>query len=105
VVACCDAYVVGGAAAKRVRTDVEPAMHEIKADALHQAHPYPTLLLDRERASWGRRRRQSRLPGQGCFEQIRQERRDLIEQAVDRRNQSPRLVLVEESLVGAPLQT
>ncbi len=54
VVAGGDAHVVGGAAAKRMGADIEPAMREIEADPLHQARRRPALRRDRERASAAR---------------------------------------------------
>src|SRR5712671_3511985 len=104
VIARRDPYIVGRAAAKRMGADVEPAMGEVESDALHEAHRYPALDLDRKRANRGGRRRQSRLTGQDCFEQIGQKTRDFVEQAVDRRDQPSGLVLIEKSFVGARLE-
>src|SRR5712671_293334 len=100
VIARRDPYIVGRAAAKRMGADVEPAMGEVESDALHEAHRYPALNLNRKRADRGGRRRQSRLTGQDCFEQIGQKTRDLAEQAVDRLDRPSGLVLIEKSFVG-----
>src|SRR3984893_14435073 len=79
-------------------------MGEVETDPLHKAHRYLTLDLDRKRANRGGRRRQSRLTDQDCFEQIGQKIRDLVEQAVDRRDRPSGLVLIEKSFVGARLE-
>ncbi len=63
VIAGRDPHVVGGAAAKRVGADVEPAVREIEADRLHQARRRPALRRDRERALRLGRRRQRGLAG------------------------------------------
>ena len=51
VVAGRDPHIFGGAAAKRMGADVEPAMREVEADTFHQPHGEAALRFDREGAA------------------------------------------------------
>ena len=100
VVARRDPHIIGSTAAKWMGADVQPAVREVEADTFHQPHGEAALRCGREGARGGCRG-QSHLAAQGGLDQIRQEIRDFIEQAIDLGDRSAWLVLVEQSLVRA----
>jgi hypothetical protein len=81
--------------------DVEPAVHKIEADPMHQGHGDLALNIDRERTGRARQQRQRRLASEDVLEKTREKTRYFVEHQVYRRYRPARLVLVEERLVGA----